>query len=75
MGDWIGGRLCLFSYESVANPSTVGGQLAQAQLPTTAPNPVEASLLAMNDNAILQKDRVAFIASKLSSHRGRIVYL
>ncbi len=52
-----------------------GGQLAQAQLPTTAPNPVEASLLAMNDNAILQKDRVAFIASKLSSHRGRIVYL
>jgi len=36
---------------------------------------VGASLLAMNDNAILQKDRVAFIASKLSFHRGRIVYL
>jgi hypothetical protein len=36
---------------------------------------VGASLLAMHDTAIFQKDRVAFIASKLSSHRGRIVYL
>ncbi|CDF97265.1 hypothetical protein BN844_4778 [Pseudomonas sp. SHC52] len=34
----------------------------------------EQGLPAMNDNAILQKDRVDFIASKLCSHRrGGIV--
>ena len=70
---WEGACSCSVKNQSQIRPPW--GQLAQAQLPTTAPNPVGASLLAMNDNAILQKDRVAFIASKLSSHRGRIVYL